>query len=841
MRGLYSRPEVLLCLNALRSVANPDGGATHQVLGDPLFGAEAVDLARIGQREKRTHRGFLRIAIDAAAGREPAVESVSEATKAALRKWSALHAALTDTAVRRPTSEVLYQFVMDSGFLASLTADDGADGVGGSAASLERVQNLNKLFGIVSRVGPLLKEDRVPAFIEHLDLLIEMGDDPAAAELETDEDSVSLLSAHGAKGLEFPVVFMVDLVEQRFPPYRRGEGMEFPPELKPPSRLAPDDDASAEHYREERRLFYVGMTRAMDRLVLTHAADYGGKRATKLSRFVVEALALPAPPKGAAPALESIRRHAPVADPEPAPIAPIPEGTPLSLSNSQIDDWTTCPLKYRYAHIAHVPLSGDPVFTYGTAMHHALKIWHQHRIKGLPIHVDDVVAAFESAWSSEGFLTREHEDLMLEQGRAALRRFIERDAASNEAARSRPSSSGVTATWDRPLGPDRRAPRGHRARRLQDLGRRRDGEGGRARPEVAQGIAARPLRARLPGVTPGDARERRAAVRRHRRHRLCGGGAGASRTRARARARGGRGHPRGPVPAQARPAQLRLLRLPAVLHSQRGEALLNPDPRALRDAAAEFARAGGAILLEGYGRVHAPEKGRIDLVTEYDRRSEALLLSLIRERFPEHGILAEESGAGGARTARVRWICDPLDGTTNYAHNYPFFGVSVGVEVDGVMAAGAVYDPVRDELFAAAPGLGATLNEAPIRVSRIPDVDDALLVTVPVRRARASERHVPLFQEFLMRAQGVRRDGSAALNLCYVAMGRFDGMWEGHLSPWDVAAGSLIVREAGGVVTGYDGEPFQLEGRRIVAANPALHAKLLSVVALHPEAGAVTR
>jgi myo-inositol-1(or 4)-monophosphatase len=270
---------------------------------------------------------------------------------------------------------------------------------------------------------------------------------------------------------------------------------------------------------------------------------------------------------------------------------------------------------------------------------------------------------------------------------------------------------------------------------------------------------------------------------------------------------------------------------------------VNPDPRALRAAAAEFARAGGAILLEGYGRVHAPEKkGRIDLVTEYDRRSEALLLSLIRERFPEHAILAEESGPGGARSARVRWICDPLDGTTNYAHNYPFFGVSVGVEVDGTMAAGAVYDPVRDELFAAAAGLGATLNEAPIRVSRIPDVDDALLVTgFPYDVREHPERHVPLFQEFLMRAQGVRRDGSAALNLCYVAMGRFDGMWEGHLSPWDVAAGSLIVREAGGEVTGYDGEPFQLDGRRIVAANPVLHAKLLSVVALHPEAGAVIR
>ena len=271
---------------------------------------------------------------------------------------------------------------------------------------------------------------------------------------------------------------------------------------------------------------------------------------------------------------------------------------------------------------------------------------------------------------------------------------------------------------------------------------------------------------------------------------------------------------------------------------------MSETPAALRDAACEFARAAGAVLLEGYGRVHAPEKkGRIDLVTEFDRRSEALLLARIRERFPQHGILAEESGAhaAGAAGGATRWICDPLDGTTNFAHNYPFFCVSVGAEVDGEMAAGAIYDPVRDEMFAAAAGEGATLDGRAIRVTDIAALDDALLVTgFPYDVRESPERHVPLFQEFLLRAQGVRRDGSAALNLAYVAMGRFDGMWEGNLSPWDIAAGSLIVREAGGVITGYAGEPLRLDGRRIVTANPALHARLLEVVAMHPEAGVVT-
>ena len=262
-------------------------------------------------------------------------------------------------------------------------------------------------------------------------------------------------------------------------------------------------------------------------------------------------------------------------------------------------------------------------------------------------------------------------------------------------------------------------------------------------------------------------------------------------------------------------------------------------PAALRDSAVRFAREAGAILLEGYGRVHAPErKGRIDLVTEYDRRSEARLLALIAARFPDHGVLAEESGAHAASPAsRARWVIDPLDGTTNFAHNYPFFGVSVGVEVNGVMAAGAVYDPVRDEMFAAAHGAGATRNGQPIRVSGCEAIEDALLVTgFPYDVREFPERHLPLFQEFLVRAQGIRRDGSAALNLCYLAMGRFDGFWEGNLSPWDVAAGSLVVREAGGVITDYAGGPFHLEGRQICAAGAALHPRLLEVLARHPGA-----
>jgi myo-inositol-1(or 4)-monophosphatase len=250
------------------------------------------------------------------------------------------------------------------------------------------------------------------------------------------------------------------------------------------------------------------------------------------------------------------------------------------------------------------------------------------------------------------------------------------------------------------------------------------------------------------------------------------------------------------------------------------------DAGALRDAAVEMARAAGAILLEGYGRLHAPErKGRIDLVTEYDRRSEAFLLAEIGRRFPGHAVLAEESGAHEG--AAVRWLVDPLDGTTNFAHNYPFFAVSIAAEAAGALAAGVVFDPVRDELFAASAGQGATLNGTPIHVSAIERVQDALLVTgFPYDVRERPEPYLDHFRAFLTRAQGVRRDGSAALNLCYLAMGRFDGFWEWKLAPWDMAAGVLILRESGGLVTRFDGAPFRLDGHEILATNGLLHDQM---------------
>ena len=415
-RVLYSRPEIQLCLNVLRTLANPeDSAAAHLALGDALFGADPADLARLGARSRDVNRPLLALARTAAEAGH-----LADRTREAVRRFLDLHQRLSAIALKRSTAEVLYEFVSESGWLGTLAADD-------SAESTERAQNLNRLFQLVQRVGGVLRQDRVHQFIPHLDLLIEMGDDPAAAEIETDENAVQLLTAHNAKGLEFPVVFIAHLIQGRFPATRRGEALPFPPEL----RRGRGDEAE-DLMREERRLFYVAMTRARDRLVLTHAGDYGGRRAARVSPFVLEALGLPAPPKNSPPssALQSSARHAPAPEAAVAATATVPEGTPLQLSNLQIDDYLECPLKYRYAHVMKVPLLTHPAAMYGQAVHNAIQRYLQDRLNGYPTEPENLVRTFEDSWSSIGFLSREHEERRLEEGRDLLRRFYAREEAS---------------------------------------------------------------------------------------------------------------------------------------------------------------------------------------------------------------------------------------------------------------------------------------------------------------------------------------------------------------------------------------------------------------------------
>ena len=240
------------------------------------------------------------------------------------------------------------------------------------------------------------------------------------------------------------------------------------------------------------------------------------------------------------------------------------------------------------------------------------------------------------------------------------------------------------------------------------------------------------------------------------------------------------------------------------------------------------------MLAEKFGRaLRVTNKGDIDLVTEADIAAERLIVERIRSHHPRHAILTEESGdvvSLGDAGSGYKWVIDPLDGTTNYAHGYPVFCVSVALEHEGRVVVGVVYDPSRDELFAAERGGGATLNGRRVRVSETDELNRALVCTgfpYDVRTRTDFARH---FRDFIMKAQSVRRDGAAALDLAYVAAGRFDGFYEEGLRPWDVAAGVLLVEEAGGRVTHYDGSPFHIYKPPIAASNGLVHDAMLGVL-----------
>ena len=244
-------------------------------------------------------------------------------------------------------------------------------------------------------------------------------------------------------------------------------------------------------------------------------------------------------------------------------------------------------------------------------------------------------------------------------------------------------------------------------------------------------------------------------------------------------------------------------------------------------------RLGGAVLKDHYGHVgRIMHKGKLDLVTDVDHRSEETVVQFLTEQCPEHGILTEERDELVSRSP-CRWILDPLDGTTNYAHGYPFFCISLAFEQDGAIVWGGVYDPLRDELFMAQHGQGARLNEQVVKVSRTRDMGSALLCTgFPYDVHESAENNISHFVHFLKKARAVRRDGSAALDLCYVACGRFDGFWEMKLKAWDIAAGWLIVQESGGRVTGFDGTAWTPARHDILASNGAVHEAMLEMLAL---------
>jgi len=255
------------------------------------------------------------------------------------------------------------------------------------------------------------------------------------------------------------------------------------------------------------------------------------------------------------------------------------------------------------------------------------------------------------------------------------------------------------------------------------------------------------------------------------------------------------------------------------------------DVRRAREVGIQAARSAGGLLRRRVDSIReVRHKSAVDIVTDVDLESEREVCATLQAAFPSHTILGEEGGVRVGSDTRFRWIVDPLDGTTNYAHGFPFFCVSIGLEVEGRLMLGVAYAPSLDELYVAQAGHGALLNDRPIRVSTTRELPQGLLATgFPYERAEFG-RALQSFEVMSMHSQAVRRAGSAVLDLCYVACGRLDGYWEHLVKPWDIAAGALIVLEAGGSVTATDGSAFRVEGGQVLASNGLLHESMISTL-----------
>lgn len=248
--------------------------------------------------------------------------------------------------------------------------------------------------------------------------------------------------------------------------------------------------------------------------------------------------------------------------------------------------------------------------------------------------------------------------------------------------------------------------------------------------------------------------------------------------------------------------------------------------------AQEAALQAGAVIRANWQTIKTVEikTDIVDLVTNVDKEVDALVTTILRTRFPTHQVIAEESAISGQEST-YRWYVDPVDGTTNFVHGFPHFAVSIALTEASRVIVGVVYDPLRNELFCATRGHGATLNSQPIHVSQTPELERTLVLTgFPYDRRQRSDFYLRFYQAFMMRTQGVRRVGCASLDLCYVACGRADGFWEWRLHPWDTAAGSLIVEEAGGTMSDFVGGPFDMHGEHTLASNGLIHQEMVGVL-----------
>jgi DNA helicase-2/ATP-dependent DNA helicase PcrA len=432
-RGLFQREEVRTAIAFLNAVARPaDSQSLYALAASPVYRVPMADLATLADLAREKRRPLLwafRRAAEAAAGAgagaaEIAIEGAEPLSTAGLIEIARLMADLERARERArslTTGSLLYEFLTDSGYLAELTAAETLE-------AEERVRNLSRFFTQITRYQEIAVADRVHAFVDHLELLVEAGEDPQAVEPDPDQDQVRVLTVHRAKGLEFPVVFVVNLVSQKFPTQKRTDPLELP------AALYQEPMASGDyHMAEERRLFYVALTRARDLLVLTSAADHGGPRLRKTSQFVLEALDLPAAAAqstGAAVALAAFGRHAGAPAPAPAPPRPIGPDEVIRLSWTQVDAYRECPLRYKYAYLLKAPAIPHHSQNYGKAVHAAIAELLRGKMRRVALSLAEVLEAFRKNWRSEGFLSREHEERRLGAGIRALERLHAEEAAA---------------------------------------------------------------------------------------------------------------------------------------------------------------------------------------------------------------------------------------------------------------------------------------------------------------------------------------------------------------------------------------------------------------------------
>jgi len=427
-QGLYGRQEVKLCINFLRVIANPsDSLSLYYLVSSEIYKVNLAELALCNHFSRRRNRPLY--AVFSELEKITELGQIQDQTKEAIRQVLADIEKFLRVSRDETTGRLLYTFLTDTGYLRHLTHDP-------SLEKETKIQNIAKFFNQVRDFELVAKEDRVISFIKHLNLLIESGDDPPTVEADLDQDAVNILTIHKAKGLEFRVVFLVSLVQGKFPLPKRSQQIELPDELI--KEVLPTGDF---HTQEERRLFYVGMTRAKKELYLTSADDYGGKRLRKVSQFVPEALgkqpALEQEEKKST-AIESIQRFAPSKElPESASqrtaeshklenhgLASDSQSHKLvTLSYYHIDDYLTCPLKYKYVNILRVPIMEHHTVIYGRAMHEAVSQYFLRKLNGKNMKVDDLLDCFEANFDPQGFLDANHQEERFRIGREALVRF----------------------------------------------------------------------------------------------------------------------------------------------------------------------------------------------------------------------------------------------------------------------------------------------------------------------------------------------------------------------------------------------------------------------------------